>query len=223
MAARRPPSALSRSIRPQVFRCPRPGVGREHLLDGRDRLVAELLHGRILNRDPDRPDRMARACANWPEDKQLRNVTGNRNYNLQRIGLKRMSELALEQANVVVDEALSKAEELGTLMNVAVVDAGGNLKAFGRMDGAWLGSIDIAIKKAKTARLFDMNTGELGVLSQPGGPLYNIEVSNGGLITFPGGVPLRNDSGNVIGAIGVSGSTVDNDHAVAEAGAKALS
>jgi len=134
-----------------------------------------------------------------------------------------MSELALEQANVVVDEALSKAEELGTLMNVAVVDAGGNLKAFGRMDGAWLGSIDIAIKKAKTARLFDMNTGELGVLSQPGGPLYNIEVSNGGLITFPGGVPLRNDSGNVIGAIGVSGSTVDNDHAVAEAGAKALS
>jgi len=134
-----------------------------------------------------------------------------------------MSELALEQANVVVDEALSKAEELGTLMNVAVVDAGGNLKAFGRMDGAWLGSIDIAIKKAKTARLFDMNTGELGVLSQPGGPLYNIEVSNGGLITFPGGVPLRNDSGNVIGAIGVSGSTVDNDHAVAESGAKALS
>jgi len=134
-----------------------------------------------------------------------------------------MSELALEQANVVVDEALSKAEELGTLMNVAVVDAGGNLKAFGRMDGAWLGSIDIAIKKAKTARLFDMNTGELGVLSQPGGPLYNIEVSNGGRITFPGGVPLRNDSGNVIGAIGVSGSTVDNDHAVAEAGAKALS
>jgi len=134
-----------------------------------------------------------------------------------------MSELALEQANVVADEALSKAEELGTLMNVAVVDAGGNLKAFGRMDGAWLGSIDIAIKKAKTARLFDMNTGELGVLSQPGGPLYNIEVSNGGLITFPGGVPLRNDSGNVIGAIGVSGSTVDNDHAVAEAGAKALS
>jgi len=134
-----------------------------------------------------------------------------------------MSELSLEQANVVADEALSKAEELGTLMNVAVVDAGGNLKAFGRMDGAWLGSIDIAIKKAKTARLFDMNTGELGVLSQPGGPLYNIEVSNGGLITFPGGVPLRNDSGNVIGAIGVSGSTVDNDHAVAEAGAKALS
>src|SRR6476620_2988351 len=134
------------------------------------------------------------------------------------IALKRISELALEQANVVVDEALSKAEELGTLMNVAVVDAGGNLKAFGRMDGAWLGSIDIAIKKAKTARLFDMNTGELGVLSQPGGPLYNIEVSNGGLITFPGGLPLHDEDGTVIGAIGVSGSTVENDHTVASAG-----
>lgn len=133
-----------------------------------------------------------------------------------------MSELELEQAQSVVDEALSKAGDLATLMNVAVVDSGGNLKAFGRMDGAWLGSIDIAIKKAKTARLFDMSTGELGVLSQPGGPLYNIEVSNGGLITFPGGVPLRNEAGAVIGAIGVSGSTVDNDHTVAEAGANAL-
>jgi uncharacterized protein GlcG (DUF336 family) len=72
-------------------------------------------------------------------------------------------------------------------MNIAVVDAGGNLKAFRRMDGAWLGSIDIAIKKARTARYFDMNTGDIGQLSQPGGPLFNIEVSNGGLITFPGG------------------------------------
>ena len=90
------------------------------------------------------------------------------------------------------------------------------------MDGAWIGSIDIAQKKARTARFFDMNTGEIGKLSQPGGPLYQIEVSNGGLITFPGGIPLRNGSGEVMGAIGVSGSTVDNDHAVADAGAKAL-
>jgi len=90
------------------------------------------------------------------------------------------------------------------------------------MDGAWLGSIDIAIKKAKTARYFDMPTGEIGKLSQPGGPLYNIEVSNGGLISFPGGLPIKNAAGAVIGAIGVSGSTVENDHACAEAGAKAL-
>jgi uncharacterized protein GlcG (DUF336 family) len=90
------------------------------------------------------------------------------------------------------------------------------------MDGAWLGSIDISIKKARTARFFDMNTGELGKASQPGGPLYNIEHSNGGLITFPGGVPLKNRQGEVVGAIGVSGSTVENDHAVAVAGAAAF-
>ena len=103
-------------------------------------------------------------------------------------------------------------------MDIAVVDAGGNLKGFARMDGAWLGSIDISIRKAKTARFFDMPTGEIGKLSQPGGPLYNIEHSNGGLITFPGGIPIKSSDGTVIGAIGVSGSTVENDHTVAEAG-----
>ena len=133
-----------------------------------------------------------------------------------------MADITLSQAERVVDSALGKAHETGTLMNMAVVDAGGNLKAFRRMDGAWLGSIDIALKKARTARYFDMPTGDLGGMSQPGGPLYNIEVSNGGLITFPGGIPLRNTSGEVVGAIGVSGSTVENDHAVAEAGAKSL-
>src|SRR5580765_6561206 len=107
-------------------------------------------------------------------------------------------------------------------MDIAVVDAGGNLKAFARMDGAWLGSIDISIRKARTARWFDMNTGEIGKLSQPGGPLFGIEHSNGGLITFPGGVPLKDRGGDVVGAIGVSGSTVENDHAVAIAGAQAL-
>jgi uncharacterized protein GlcG (DUF336 family) len=133
-----------------------------------------------------------------------------------------MSDIGLDQAQVVVDAAVKKAQDIATLMNVTVVDAGGNLKAFARMDGAWLGSIDISAKKARTARFFDMDSGEIGKLSQPGGPLYNIEVSNGGLITFPGGVPLKNASGEVIGAIGVSGSTVDNDHAVATAGANAL-
>jgi uncharacterized protein GlcG (DUF336 family) len=90
------------------------------------------------------------------------------------------------------------------------------------MDGAWLGSIDISIKKARTAAFFFMNTGELGKLSQPGGSLYNIEHSNGGLITFPGGVPIRTAAGEIIGAIGVSGSAVENDHAVATAGAAAV-
>ena len=134
-----------------------------------------------------------------------------------------MSDITLPEADRVVESALGKAQEIGTLMNIAVVDAGGNLKAFRRMDGAWLGSIDIALKKARTARYFDMPTGDLGQLSQPGGPLFNIEVSNGGLITFPGGVPLRDSSGEVAGAIGVSGSTVENDQAVAEAGAKGFS
>jgi uncharacterized protein GlcG (DUF336 family) len=133
-----------------------------------------------------------------------------------------MSDIGLDQAQLVVDAAVKKAQQIATLMNVTVIDAGGNLKAFARMDGAWLGSIDISAKKARTARFFDMDSGEIGKLSQPGGPLYNIEISNGGLITFPGGVPLKNASGEVIGAIGVSGSTVENDHAVATAGANAL-
>ena len=107
-------------------------------------------------------------------------------------------------------------------MDIAVVDAGANLKAFVRMDGAWLGSIDIAMKKARTARFFDMNSGDIGGLSQPGGALYNIEHSNGGLITFPGGVPIKNAAGQVIGGVGVSGSTVEDDHAVAMAGVEAL-
>jgi uncharacterized protein GlcG (DUF336 family) len=130
-----------------------------------------------------------------------------------------MQEMTLQQARAAVTAAIEKAEELGLKMNIAVVDAGANLKAFARMDGAWLGSVDISIRKARTARFFDMNTGEIGKLAQPGGSLYNIEHSNGGLITFPGGIPIRNAQGEVIGAIGVSGSFVENDHAVAEAGA----
>ena len=131
-------------------------------------------------------------------------------------------DLSLDQAHKISEAAFKKAQELNTKMDIAVVDAGGNLKSFARMDGAWLGSIDISIKKAKTARYFDMPTGEIGKLSQPGGPLYQIEVSNNGLITFPGGVPIKASDGTIIGAIGVSGSTVENDHAVAEAGAAAV-
>ena len=134
-----------------------------------------------------------------------------------------MADITLEQARAVLNAAVKKAEKIGTKMDVAVIDAGANLKAFVRMDGAWLGSIDIAIKKAKTARFFDMPTGEIGKLSQPGAPLYNIEHSNDGLITFPGGIPLTNGNNEIIGAIGVSGSTVENDHLVAKAGAMVIS
>lgn len=132
------------------------------------------------------------------------------------------ADVTFEQAYAALRAAVEKAEAIDTKMNVAVVDAGGNLKGFIRMDGAWLGSIDIAIKKARTARFFDMPTGAIGELSQPGGPLYNIEHSNDGLITFPGGLPLTNAAGKVIGAIGVSGSTVEDDHEVAAAGAAAI-
>ena len=130
-----------------------------------------------------------------------------------------MNDITLQQAQDILAAAITKSEEMGVKMNVAIVDAGANLKTFARMDGAWLGSIDIALKKAKTARFFNMNTGDIGGLSQPGGSLFNIEHSNGGLITFPGGIPIKNSEGEVIGAIGVSGSSVEDDHAVAEAGA----
>ena len=130
--------------------------------------------------------------------------------------------ITLAQAEKAIVAAKAKAIAIDTKMNIAVVDAGANLVAFGRMDGAWLGSLDISIKKAKTARFFDMNSGEIGKLSQPGGPLYHIEHSNGGLITFPGGVVLKNAEGTIVGAIGVSGGSVDQDHEVASAGMDVL-
>jgi len=127
--------------------------------------------------------------------------------------------ITLDQAEAAVKAAKEKAKQLGTLMNILVVDGGVNMVAFARMDGAWLGSLDIARKKAQTAVFFNMESGEIGKMSQPGGPLYAIEHTNGGLVTFPGGVPIRNSKGELIGAIGVSGSTVENDHAVSAAGA----
>ncbi|PHR10944.1 MAG: glycolate utilization protein [Aequorivita sp.] len=130
--------------------------------------------------------------------------------------------ITLEQAEKVIAAAKKKAVDIDTKMNICIVDGGANQVAFARMDGAWLGSADIALKKAKTARFFDMPTGEIGKLSQPGESLYNIEHSNGGLISFPGGVLLKNKKGDIIGAVGVSGSSVENDHTVASAGADAL-
>jgi uncharacterized protein GlcG (DUF336 family) len=130
--------------------------------------------------------------------------------------------ITLEQAEKAIKAAKAKATRLKVAMDIAVVDAGTNLVAFARMDNAWLGSIDIAMKKARTARYFNFPTGEIGKLSQPGGPLFNIEHSNGGLISFPGGVVIKNDKDEIIGAIGVSGDSVENDHIVAQAGADAI-
>lgn len=142
---------------------------------------------------------------------------------MENLTLTHTENLTLKNAETAINAAKVKAKELGTLMNIAIVDAGANLIAFVHMDNAWLGSIDIAQKKAKTARFFNMPTGDIGKLSQPGGALYNIEHSNGGLITFPGGIPIKNAQGAVIGAIGVSGDSVQNDHAVAQAGVEAVS
>lgn len=132
------------------------------------------------------------------------------------------TDISHEDALKAVLAAKEKAEQSDVLVNIAVVDAGANLKAFIRMDYSFLGSIDIAIKKAKTSRYFDIDTGDLGKLSQPGGIIYNIELSNDGLMTFPGGVPLKNKEGKIIGAIGVSGGTIEQDHEIASAGANSI-
>jgi len=130
--------------------------------------------------------------------------------------------VTMENALAAIEAARKKAVKLDTQMCIAIVDSGANLKAFLRMDDAWVGSIDIAIKKAKTAVFFGMPTGEIGKLSQPGKSLYGIEHSNEGLITFPGGLPIVDKEGVLVGAIGVSGSAVENDHAVAQAGVKVV-
>ena len=132
-----------------------------------------------------------------------------------------MAGISLNEARRIVDAAAEKATDIGVPMNVAVVDAGNNLTAFARQDGAWLGSIDIAQGKAYTARAFDMPTRDLVPAVQPGGPLYGIEASNGGrLIVFPGGIPIVTGE-EIVGAIGVSGGTVEQDQEVAEAGVAA--
>ena len=130
--------------------------------------------------------------------------------------------ITLAQAEKAIAAAVKKSVELSTKMDICVVDAGANLVAFARMDGAWIGSIDISFKKAKTSAWFTMDTAALVGAVQPGAPLFQIEHSNGGLITFPGGVVIKDAEGTVIGAIGVSGSSVENDHAVAVAGAEAV-
>jgi len=130
--------------------------------------------------------------------------------------------VTLEEARRVTAAAEKKAKELGQPMNIAVADQGGNLVSHARMDGAWIGSIDISIKKAYTARAFDIATKDLASHSQSGGQFFGIHASNEGkIMIFAGGIPLRRN-GKVVGAIGVSGGSGEQDHAVAEAGSSAF-
>ena len=134
-----------------------------------------------------------------------------------------IATLSLEEAQTIVSAAHQKAQDLGQPMNVAVVDNGGNLKAFSRMDEAWLGSIDIAIDKAFTANAFKMSTQDLSEMAQPGQPLFGINTTNDDrIVIFDGGIPLTREDGTVAGAVGVSGGTPDQDHEVAEAGTEAF-
>ncbi|MDQ3322831.1 MAG: heme-binding protein [Acidobacteriota bacterium] len=130
--------------------------------------------------------------------------------------------VTLEDARRVIAAAEKKAAEIGQPMNIAVADVGGNLVAHVRMDGAWFGSVDISIKKAWTSRAFDISTKDLADNSQSGDQFFGIHASNSGkVMIFAGGIPLKQGS-KVVGAIGVSGGTGDQDHEVAEAGVEAL-
>lgn len=126
------------------------------------------------------------------------------------------------ETDAVLAAARAAAESIGVPMNIAVLDAGVHLKAFQRMDGALLGSIDIALGKARTAALFGMNTEAIGEFSKPGGTSPGLELTNGGLVVFAGGVPIRNKKGDLIGAVGVSGGAVTQDLQVAIAAAAAI-
>ena len=136
--------------------------------------------------------------------------------------LKRTLMLTLSDARRIIAAAEAEAARIGQPMNIAVADAGGNLISHVRMDNAWLGSIDISIKKAYTSRAFDIATNDLAQHSQSGGQFFGINASNDGkIMIFAGGIPLKKD-GKVVGAIGVSGGSGEQDHKVAEAGAKAV-
>src|SRR5258705_9580213 len=133
-----------------------------------------------------------------------------------------MGQVRLVDARRIIAAAEKKAQEIGQPMNIAVADEGGNIVAHVRMDGAWLGSIDISQKKAFTARAFDITTKDLATHSQSGGQFFGIHASNNGkIMIFAGGGPLKKD-GKVVGAIGVSGGSGEQDHAVAAAGASAF-
>ena len=130
-------------------------------------------------------------------------------------------EISQALCDAAIAAAQSKAGVLGVPMNVAILDHGANLKAFLRMDGALIGSIDIALKKARTSALFGMNTEAVGEFCKPGGTSPGLDATNGGLVVFAGGLPIRDAAGGLVGAVGVSGGSVDQDFQVAEAAAAA--
>ena len=133
-----------------------------------------------------------------------------------------MSNVTLEDARRVIAAAESKADEIGQPMNIAVVDSGANLVAHVRQDGAWIGSVEISISKAWTSRSFDISTKDLGDNAQPTQQFFGIHTTNGGkVVIFAGGIPLVRD-GVVVGAVGVSGGSGEQDHSVAEAGVAAF-
>jgi uncharacterized protein GlcG (DUF336 family) len=126
------------------------------------------------------------------------------------------------ETDTVLSAAREAANEIDVPMNIAVLDSGAHLKAFERMDGALLGSIDIALGKARTAALFGMSTEAIGEFSKPGGTSPGLELTNGGLVVFAGGVPIRNRKGEILGAVGVSGGAVAQDLYVATTAAAAI-
>ena len=130
--------------------------------------------------------------------------------------------MRLEDASRVISAAEKKAGEIGHPMNIAVADEGGNFVAHIRMDNGWIGSIDIALKKPYHSRAFEIETKELAKHAQSEGQFFGVHALNDGkIIIFAGGIPLKRD-GKVVGAIGVSGGSGEQDHAVAEAGAEAF-
>jgi uncharacterized protein GlcG (DUF336 family) len=131
-------------------------------------------------------------------------------------------QITAEQAERILKASIREARELGISVCIAILDSGGHLKTFHRMDGAWLGVIDVAIKKAKTSVLFEMETQTLDNYSKAGADAHGIELTNCNLVTFAGGIPLRDVNGQIIGGIGVSGGEVAQDYAVAQSGQSAL-
>ena len=131
-------------------------------------------------------------------------------------------QITTEQAERILKASILKARELGIAVCIAILDSGGHLKVFHRMDEAWLGVIDVAIKKARTSALFEMETQALDDYSKAGADAHGIELTNGNLVTFAGGIPLKDVEGRIIGSIGVSGGQVAQDYAVAQSGISAL-
>merc|ERR1712147_59358 len=133
-----------------------------------------------------------------------------------------LRRMDLSKSEKAIAAGRQAAQEMGVNFSLAIMDIGANLVAFVRMDGCPVGCTDVAMKKARTAALSGFETGMLGKMSQPGKPLYGVEHSNGGLITFPGGVPIKDPQGELVGSVGVSGGSVEQDLQVAQAAASAF-